>query len=119
MPELTEGQWVILVTSIAGVVTTLFTQWLTWKREKRNREWDLADRAAARAERQQIERKVVEKIDENTAISRRAFHESNDFNRKLTAITDLFLRDRRDRQEDCDSKLEALAELYDEDGDTT
>src|SRR5688572_13234086 len=108
-----DGSHLIL---LYGLLSLFVTQiFLTWReerqrkadreREKRNRDWDLADRAAARLAQQaetvstavqlarvQREHKaeVVAKIDHNTeltkqamAVSVEAYKAGNDFNRKL------------------------------------
>lgn len=46
-------QFAILVTTIAGVVSMLATQFFSMYRESRNRKWDLHDRSAARVEMRQ------------------------------------------------------------------
>lgn len=88
------GQALILITTISGFAYTLY-------RESRQRRWDLEDRARARKdlaatlvghEKAQIERAaavkdvILDKIDENTQISREAFKEANDVNRKIEQI---------------------------------
>jgi hypothetical protein len=88
------GQLVILVTTIAGFLYNIY-------RENRNRRWDIEDRERVRRD---ISEKVdqskrelasatlathhtlIEKIDENTEVSKQAFHEANDVNQKIANL---------------------------------
>jgi len=74
-------QIALIVTSIVTLITLVITQVLSTNREARNRRWDQEDRERAR---EQMKREAndhtqttVAKIDENTEISRSAFHEAN------------------------------------------
>lgn len=91
------AQWVTLITVVAGFLFQLY-------RENRQRKWDVEDRARIAAavtnEAQSVARKVVDAateaaaerhklaaaVDENTAISTKAFHEANTVNQKLEAL---------------------------------
>jgi len=115
------GQCVIFLTTIVGLIAS-------WFRETRNRKWDLEDRQVLAAKvqtqvdltRDALHDKTEEvrvqhakatealgrKIDENTEISRSAFHEANDVNTKLldvrteiARLTAMFLSDTRQREE--------------------
>lgn len=78
------GQFLLFLTTIAGFAIQLY-------REKRNRDWDVRDRELARA---LIAKKVevahdavLQKIEENTEISREAFTEANNVNAKLLSMS--------------------------------
>ncbi len=91
------GQVAILATAFVTLVTTLATLIYQFVREGRRHEWEVeATRSTAELaatsekERQAITRRVDDaeivlnaKIDENTALSRQAFNESNHVNEKL------------------------------------
>lgn len=108
-------QFAILITTIAGMVSMLATQFFSMYRENRNRKWDLQDRAAARAEQRETHRTLrletmqsatelarvsminsghlLGAIKENTQITTEgaskadaAFSEANNFNVKLEAL---------------------------------
>lgn len=108
-------QFAILMTTIAGVVSMLATQFFAMYREGRNRKWDLQDRQQARAEmRMHAETQRLETmqtaielarvssinkehllgaIKENTLITtesatkaQAAYSAANDFNAKLEAL---------------------------------
>lgn len=100
----TTTQLAILVTAVAGLITSLATMVYQFVREGRRHAWEVeaAERhakaqAAAKAERDEISARVVEaeralnaKIDENTDISRQAFTEANHLNTKIAAQGDAF-----------------------------
>jgi hypothetical protein len=69
------GHLVLLVTTLAGIAIQVY-------RENRARRWALEDRRLAAAQRAHLE----QKLDENTEISREAFREANDVNRKIAEI---------------------------------
>ena len=87
------GQIAILATALVTLLTTMATLVYQFVREGRRHRWEVeADRrnaeTAERAERdaQRVEKAGVAlnaKIDENTAISRQAFTETNHVNEKL------------------------------------
>jgi len=88
----------ILITTIAGIVTTILTTFVSIYRENRNRKWDLEDRRTARDEQRNLiventaeQTKVLSTmIDENTELSKKAFTEANNFNNKLIALANQF-----------------------------
>lgn len=80
---MTDAQFAILVTTTAGLVTTLGTFGYNIYRDNRNRRWDLENRRLAREE-------VISRIDENTQISVQAFKEANDVNAKIATLTKQF-----------------------------
>ncbi len=100
------AQWVTLLTVIAGF---MYQAW----RENRQRRWDKEDRAET-AERlaRKVEhtteaissrhaentRMLADKIDENTDISTKAFHEANSVNLKIESIGLEHNRLQRDEQ---------------------
>jgi seryl-tRNA synthetase len=88
------GQIIILLTTIAGFLYTIY-------RENRNRRWDLQDRELARKElSQKLEnqqeqvaakvvvdhKKLIDKIDENTKITTDALINSNMVHSKMDAL---------------------------------
>ena len=77
------GQFLLFLTTVLGFGIQLY-------REKRNREWDLADRELARkqlaAKVEIAHESVMKKIEENTEISREAFTEANNVNAKLLKL---------------------------------
>lgn len=81
------GQLLLFLTTIGGFAIQIY-------REKRNRQWDLEDRMMARQELAEkvatTHQKVIEKIEENTELSRVAFSEANDVNGKLLEISSQF-----------------------------
>ncbi len=85
MSDTAIGQLIIFLTTIAGFIFTLY-------RENRNRRWDREDREqkavqlAAKVEAAHTA--ISDKIDENTMISREAFKEANDVNRKIATLTE-------------------------------
>ncbi len=105
-------QITILATTISGFLFQAYQMRQKEKAEKRQREWDLEDRRLAREEqalaRERIALKVeasalevqkatdkqtetlVNKIDENTELSRVAFKEANSLNAKIAAVTSMF-----------------------------
>ncbi len=118
---LVAGQSVIFLTTIIGLLAS-------WFRENRNRRWDLEDRSAlavkvqsqvdhtrmalhdkteeVRVQTAQQAHKLIQKIDENTEISRGAFAEANAVNLKLLEVkqeiarlTNMFLTDTHQREE--------------------
>lgn len=114
-PPSASTQVAILITTVAGVVSMLATQFFAMYRESRNRKWDLQDRTAARAEMRENNRTLrlenmqtatelarvsminsghlLEAIKENTEITHggaskaeAAYSEANTFNAKLEAL---------------------------------
>jgi hypothetical protein len=108
-------QFAILLTTIAGMVSMLATQFFAMYRENRNRKWDLQDRETARAEMRENNRTLqiqnmqtatelarvsminsghlLDAIKENTEITtggaskaEAAYSEANNFNKKLEAL---------------------------------
>jgi len=129
---LVTGQCVIFLTTIVGLIAS-------WFRENRNRRWDLEDRQVLAAKvqtqvdltRDALHNKTEEvrvqhaaqahelgrKIDENTEISRNAFTEANDVNRKLLSVEQeiarlaaMFLSDSHHREEFFRRAVERKAE---------
>lgn len=80
---MTDAQFVILVTSVTTLVSTILGFGYNLYRDNRNRKWDLENRRLARDE-------VMRKIDQNTEISVQAFKEANDVNAKIAALTRQF-----------------------------
>ena len=78
-----ESLFVILVTSITGIITTVLGFAYNLYRDNRNRRWDLENRRLAREE-------IVARLDENTDLSRVAFKEANDVNMKIAKLTQQF-----------------------------
>jgi hypothetical protein len=85
-----DGQLILFLTTIAGFAIQLFREW-------RNRKWDLEDRERARKElAEKVEsaqtlaiskqKEMLDKIEENTNISREAFTEANGVNQKLLLL---------------------------------
>jgi len=61
------------ITSGATLVVFVLNSWFTWRKEARQREWDLEDRRHAEADRTRMERKIdtgIQKVDDNTEITR-------------------------------------------------
>jgi transcriptional regulator of heat shock response len=96
-----QGDWLILITTIAGIVTTIIGFVVQLYRERRNRAWELEDRTlkaealqqkteqaavALQKETQRTRDMLTRKIDENTQISVDAFREANAVNMKLARI---------------------------------
>ncbi len=108
-------QFAILITTIAGMISMLATQFFAMYRENRNRKWDLQDRSTARAEMRESNRTLrletmqtatelarvsminsghlLGAIKENTQITTEgaskadaAFSAANNFNAKLEAL---------------------------------
>lgn len=79
------GQFLLFLTTIFGFGIQLY-------REHRNRQWDLKDRADARIQLakkvENAHQTVLEKIEENTVISREAFTEANSVNVKLLKLSE-------------------------------
>lgn len=84
----TNGQ--IFVALVAAIVPIVMYR-MQMAREKRNREWDLADREAARQKLVKVaevaHKDVIQKIEENTEISRGAFNEANNVNQKILMLS--------------------------------
>lgn len=87
------GQALIFLTTFLGFAIQIY-------REKRNRRWDLEDRERARLEiaakvesvaavTASRQEHVLQKIAENTAISRVAFNEANNVNTKLLKLAEM------------------------------
>jgi hypothetical protein len=96
-----QGELIILITTIAGIVTTIIGFVVQLYRERRNRAWELEDRrltadalqqkneqtaAALHKDTQRTRDMLARKIDENTQISVDAFREANAINVKLARI---------------------------------
>jgi len=90
MTSTTIGQLLLFCTTVLGFGIQIY-------REKRNRQWDLEDRERARVvlaktaeivavETDMKQQKVIQKIEENTELSRGAFKEANDVNQKLLTM---------------------------------
>jgi hypothetical protein len=88
--QTTLGQVALALITLAGFGLQM------WK-ESRNRKWDLEDRERARKELEMkvteaqqtavvANEAVIQKIDENTEISRNAFKEANNTNQKLLEL---------------------------------
>ncbi|MBA2720996.1 MAG: hypothetical protein H0U52_17405 [Chloroflexi bacterium] len=109
MSEATEfgpGQTAILVTAIAGLVTTLATLVYNFVREGRRHRWEVeaderhrktamvaeADRAEIATRVEEAERALNAKLDENTEISKQAFTEANHINEKIRLQGEAFDR---------------------------
>jgi hypothetical protein len=86
------AQWITLLTVIVGFV---YQAW----REQRNRRWDKEDRAELAALAARGNKALGEKIDVNTEISTRAFHEANSVNLKIEKLGLEHNQLQRDRQE--------------------
>ncbi len=92
-----DGQVAILATALVTLITTIATLFYQFVREGRRHKWEVeaAKRHVAASKRSEDERKDIAdrvekaeitlnaKIDENTAISQRAFTEANHMNEKL------------------------------------
>jgi hypothetical protein len=103
-PNIDQGEWIILVTTLAGIVTTILGFVVQLYRERRNRAWELEDR---RLTAEVLQRKteqtaevlkketamtrdvLVRKIDENTQINVDALRQANMVNSKLARIDSL------------------------------
>ena len=88
-PEINTGQWYIIVTSIIGFLTTILTliinSYVTAAREKRQREWDLQDRALAREQLRAETRAAADKLESKTEQTRYELVQKIDKNTELTA----------------------------------
>lgn len=84
------GQFLLFLTTVIGFGIQMY-------RESRNRKWDLEDRKNARREMESkvesvkqetvaAHEVVVRKIEENTELSRTAFSEANNVNKKFLAL---------------------------------
>lgn len=71
-----------VVVEIGLILTLIINETFKWLREKRQRAWELEDKARAAAERAQLK----ELVQENTAISVQAFKEANRVNEKLALV---------------------------------
>src|SRR5215211_4810458 len=72
----------LIVTQIVGMILTLAGFFYQYLRETRQRAWDLQDRNEARLA-------INKKIDDNTNISKNAFHEANDAKRLISQIEEV------------------------------
>jgi hypothetical protein len=99
--SLPQGELIILITTVAGIITTIIGFVVQLYRERRNRAWELEDRrltaealqqkneqtaATLQKETQRTRDMLARKIDENTKISADAFSEANAVNVKLARI---------------------------------
>ena len=100
-PNIDQGEWIILATTLAGIITTILGFVVQLYRERRNRAWELEDR---RLTAEALQRKtdltadvlkketamtrdvLVRKIDENTQINVDALRQANFVNMKLARI---------------------------------
>ena len=95
----------LLITTVAGIITTIITTVVTIYRENRNRRWDQEDRERSRRDleakvdlhQKVIARKtdeqtkvIVDKIADNTKISENAFAAANGVNEKLLMLARQF-----------------------------
>lgn len=88
-----QGQ-AILVTAVAGIVTTILGFVVQLYRERRNRQWDLEDRrqikdTAATAVQVAAETRevLVQKIEENTQINVDALTAATDVSKQIAAVS--------------------------------
>lgn len=100
------AQLAILVTAVAGLVTTMITLYYNFKREDRRHKWEIeaAERHRAVAQAASSEREVIAKrvedaevvlnakLDANTEISQKAFDEANHLNEKIATQGQAFDR---------------------------
>lgn len=99
--EIQQGYWVLLITTVAGIITTILGFAVQLYRERRNRAWELEDRRATAAalehKTEQAARAmhkeslmtrdvIVRKIEENTQLNAEALREANQVNQKLARI---------------------------------
>ena len=75
--NLSEGNLIVLLTTIAGILLQLY-------RENRARRWQVEDREWSRQQGVKLETK----IDENTAISRDAIEHANHVNEKIAHVAE-------------------------------
>jgi hypothetical protein len=138
--QLAANQRNILITSVAGFLSTLLALGFQAyreerarkdarlaeeekaKREERQRAWDLEDRRLAREEAKQREanvadklevhqKEVVDKIEENTEISRAAFNDRAILNAHIQAIAKRFLGDEHEASVSQEDLIEAKQTL--------
>lgn len=67
----------LFIAQICTVIITIVGFAYQWFKDGRQRKWDMEDRKAARRKSDEANIKVLDKIDENTDISKQAFHEAN------------------------------------------
>jgi hypothetical protein len=99
--QTTLGQVALALITLAGFGLQMWKESMNRKadadKEARNRQWDLEDRERARKELEMkvteaqqtavvANEAVIQKIDENTEISRNAFKEANNTNQKLLEL---------------------------------
>lgn len=100
-PTWMDGQWMILVTTVAGIITTILGFMVQLYREGRNRAWELEDRrlaaeelkretqeaaAVLKKETARTRDMLVKKIEENTQINVDALKQANHVSDKLARI---------------------------------
>jgi hypothetical protein len=98
-------QIVIFLTTLAGFGYQILMRRMDAKKEERNRQWDLEDRARARdelarnvtrqaiavsREQQVIASDIKQMIAENTEVSVKALNEANDVNTRIADLTKKF-----------------------------
>lgn len=100
-PGINQGELIILVTTVAGIITTILGFVVQLYRERRNRAWELEDRRLTadtlsrkteqtaevlKKETEMTREVLVRKIEENTQINVDALRQSNFVSQRLTRI---------------------------------